>query len=256
MKKLFVGLMVALLWGQNSPSWGRAQVDSARSIIPAYIVSPVAQPTTRLPYFAVLRITGLEPNTWYRYVPRMDNATTPPTTNNVNLGAGNPIFYNPQSQTYRLVTNVGFSTAGGYDTLLTDSDGEALLVFGIQPTGNARFRTDGGNKLYVKVFLRTHQSSTPVDSAYVIGSHSPVQPLALRTTCPSPDTCGSFLYDSTLTFPGGLVFLYQGYGPHEWGERPLTGAVVENVGISWGNSQLPAYVNEVSGRALRYGCLL
>ena len=32
--------MNALLWAQ-SPSWGRAYVDSAASVVPQYIVSPV-----------------------------------------------------------------------------------------------------------------------------------------------------------------------------------------------------------------------
>ncbi|RMF52190.1 MAG: hypothetical protein D6750_02560, partial [Bacteroidetes bacterium] len=248
---IFAG--VALLWAQ-SPSWGRAQIDSASSIIPRYIVSPVAQSNTRLPYFAVLQITGLEPNRWYRYVPRMDNSTAPPPTNNVNLGAGNPIFYNAQTNTFWRPTTPSLTTTGGYDTIQTDANGVATVIFGIEPTGNARFRTDGGNQVYVKVFLRSHDPSAPVDSAYVIGDKTPIQPLALRTT--ARDTCGSFLYDSALVSPKTLVFLYDVYGPHEVGERPLSGAVVEPAGISWPGSMLAAYTNEVSTKQNRYGTLI
>ncbi len=244
----------ALLWAQTSPSWGRAQIDSARSIIPRYVVSAVAQTNTRLPYFALLRITGLEPNTTYRYVSRMDSTKTPPSSNNINFGAGNPIFYNPSSQTFSLTTNPSLSTAGGYGTITTDADGEAWLIFGLQPTGNIRFRTDGGNQVYVKVFFRS--DAAPVDSAYVIGDKTPIQPLALRTITNNADTTGSFLYDSALTVPNTLVFLYDSYGPHSLGERPLTGAVVEGTGISWGNNQLPAYISEVAGRNGRYGTLI
>lgn len=255
MRCLYISLCGLLLWGQTSPSWGRAQIDSATSIIPAYIVSPVAQTNTRLPYFAVVHVTGLEPNTWYRYVPRMDNATTPPSSNNINLGAGNPIFYNLQTNSYRLVTTPSFTLAGGYDTVLTDGNGEATLIFGIQPTANARFRTDVGNVVYVKVFFRSHDTSGPIDSAYVIGDKTPIRPLALRTTCPL-DTCGSFLYDSSLAAAGTLVFLYDEYGPHQVGERPLAGAVVEPVGITWGGSQLAAYTSQVSTQQKRYGTLI
>ncbi|GIV25221.1 MAG: hypothetical protein KatS3mg026_0913 [Bacteroidia bacterium] len=244
----------ALLWAQQSPSWGRAQIDSAASIIPRYVVSPVAQTNTRLPYFAVLRLTGLEPNTWYRYVPRMDNSTTPPSTNNVNLGAGNPIFYNAQTQTFWRSTSPSLTTSGGYDTILTDANGEATLIFGLEPTGNLRFRTDGGNQVYVKVFLRSHDPNAPIDSAYVIGDKTPIQPLALRTT--AEDTCGSFLYDSSLAAPGTLVFLYDSYGPHGVGERPLSGAVVEPVGIAWPGSMLAAYTAQVSTQQKRYGTLI
>ncbi|MCX8112965.1 MAG: T9SS type A sorting domain-containing protein [Bacteroidia bacterium] len=248
-------LLWGLIWAQ-SPSWGRAQIDSARSIIPRYVVSPVAQPQTRVPYFAILRVTGLEPNTTYRFVSRMDNVTTPPVTNNINLGAGNPIFYNPTTQTYTLTNSPTFATAGGYGTVLTDANGEATLIFGLQPTGNQRFRTDNNNKLYVKVFFQSDNTTGPIDSAYVIGDKTPIQPLALRTFANSADTTGSFFYDSSLASAKALVFLYDAYGPRSIGERPLAGAVVENAGLSWGASQLPAYISEVSGRDRRYGTVI
>jgi len=184
----------------------------------------------------------------------MDNSTAPPSTNNVNLGAGNPIFYNAQSNTFWRSTAPSLTTTGGYDTIQTDANGVATVIFGIEPTGNARFRTDGGNRVYVKVFLRSHDPALPVDSAYAIGDKTPIQPLALRTT--SEDTCGSFLYDSSLAAPGTLVFLYDGYGPHEVGERPLSGAVVEPVGISWPASMLAAYTAQVSTQQKRYGTLI
>ncbi|MCS7189663.1 MAG: T9SS type A sorting domain-containing protein [Bacteroidia bacterium] len=256
MKRLVLVLIGAWLAAQNSPSWGRARIDSARSIIPKFIVSPVAQPGTRLPYFAVLHITGLEPNTWYRYIPRMDNSTTPPTSTNPNMaGAGNPIFYNSQSASYRFTTSASFSTPGGYDTVLSDANGEVTLIFGIQPTSNQRFATNGGNKAYIKVLFRSHFAAI-VDSAYVIGDKTPIQPLALRSTCPNPDTCGSFIYDSSVAVPGTLVFLYEDYGARNLGERPLAGAVVEDVGVNWGASQLSAYDNLVDGQDKRYGTLL
>lgn len=246
---------VALLWAQpSSPSWGRAQIDSARSIIPDYIVSPVAQTNTRLPYFAVLHLTGLEPNTTYRYVPRMDNATTAPPSLNINLGAGNPILYDASTNSWSISTSPSLQNAGGYSTITTDNNGEATLLFGIQPTGNQRFRTDGGNKVYVKVFLLS--DSGPVDSAYVIGDKTPIQPLSIRATSCTVDTCGSFVYDSALVAPNSLVFLYRTYGAHQPGERPLAGAIVENTGIAWGGSQLSSYVNQVAGKDRRYGTVL
>ncbi|MCX7980293.1 MAG: hypothetical protein N3A68_04510 [Bacteroidia bacterium] len=250
------GLLMALVWGQ-SPSWGRAQVDSARSVIPRYMVSPVAQTNTRLPYFAILRVTGLEPNRWYRYVSRMDNATAAPPSLNINLGAGNPIYYNVTAGTYSRTTAPSLYTAGGYDSVLTDGNGEAELRFGLEPTGNQRFRTDGGNQVYIKVFLLSVAPS--IDSAYVIGDKTPIQPLALRTPnqCTAgTDTCGSFIYDTSSAVPGTLVFLYDQYGPRQLGERPLAGAVVESIGITWPNSVLAAYTTHVSTSTRRYGTLI
>ncbi|MCS7153798.1 MAG: T9SS type A sorting domain-containing protein [Bacteroidia bacterium] len=247
------GLLLTILWAQTS-SWGNAQIDSARSIIPRYIVSPVTQNNTRLPYFAVLKLTNLRPNTTYRFVSRMDNSTTPPPSLNVNLGAGNPIFYNPATQTYSRVSSPSLSTAGSYGTITTDGNGEADLIFGLEPTSNPRFRTDGGNQVYIKVFLLS--DSGPVDSAYVIGANTPIQPLSLRTFSNAADTTGSFLYDSSLAPPKSLVFLYDSYGPQQLGARPLSSAVVENAGISWPNTQLPAYTSEVSGKNGRYGTVI
>lgn len=245
---------VALLWAQSSPSWGRASIDSARSIIPSHIVSPVVQTNTRLPYFAVLHITGLESNTTYRYVSRMDNATTPPTSLNINSGAGIPIFYDASAGTWSLTNPPSLTTPGGYGTITTGQTGEATLFFGLQPTNNQRFRTDGGNKVYVKIFLLS--DSGPVDSAYVIGDKTPIQPLSIRAMSCSEDTCGSFLYDSSLVGAKNLVFLYSDYGAHGLGERPITGAIVENAGITWGGSQLASYTTHVAGQSQRYGTVI
>jgi hypothetical protein len=96
--------MSALLWAQG-PSWGRAYVDSAASVVPQYIVSPVVNTNTRVPYVAYLVIQGLEPNTPYRYVVRMDDNTTPATSLNINAGAGNPIYYDAGSGTFTRTTS-------------------------------------------------------------------------------------------------------------------------------------------------------
>lgn len=119
----------------------------------------------------------------------MDSSTNPPSNLNVNSGAGNPLYYNANSHTYTRSTNASLATPGGYDSLTTDGNGEAWFVFGLDPTRNLRFKTDDGNKVYIKVFFRTND--TPIsDSAYVIGDKTPIQPLALKTFSNTADTTG------------------------------------------------------------------
>ena len=110
--------MSALLWAQQSPSWGRAYVDSAASVVPQYVVSTVSNSGNgRVPYVAYLTIRALEPNRTYRYVMRMDDNTNPATSLNLNAGAGNSIYYDPNTNTLTRVTSVSLTTPGGYGLL-------------------------------------------------------------------------------------------------------------------------------------------
>lgn len=249
--------MSALLWAQ-SPSWGRAYVDSAASVVPQYVVSTVSNSGNgRVPYVAYLIIRGLESSKTYRYVVRMDDNTTPATSLNLNLGAGNPIYYDPNANTFTRVTVVSLTTSGGYGLLTTDASGSAELTFILEPTGNARF--DVSKTVYPKVFLREDVSTSP-DSAVVISDRTPVKPISFGSNCPNPDTCGSFLYDSIT--PGlvnsKFVFLYDEYllGPNPPYKRPIAGAIIEPTGISYPTSYLLTYRNEVVSKAGRWGTII
>jgi len=248
--------MSALLWAQ-SPSWGRAYVDSAASVVPQYIVSPVVNTNTRVPYVAHLVIQRLEPNTPYRYVVRMDDNTTPATNLNINLGAGNPIYYDAGSNTFTRTTLPSLSSAGDYGLVTTDASGQAEIVFILEATGNARF--DVSKLVYPKVFL-LHDAATPTDSAVVYADKTPVKPIAFRSSCPNQDTCGSFLYDSITPslVSSKFVFLYDEYllGPNPSFKRPIAGAIVEPTGIPYPTSYLVTYRNEVAARPGRWGTII
>ncbi len=250
--------MSALLWAQQSPSWGRAYVDSAASVVPQYVVSTVSNGGNgRVPYVAYLTIRGLEPNTTYRYVVRMDDNTNPATSLNVNAGAGNPIFYDPSANTFTRVTSVSLTNSGGYGFLTTNAGGNAELIFILEPTVNARF--DVSKTVYPKVFLREDVSTSP-DSAVVISDRTPVKPIAFGSSCPNQDTCGSFFYDSIT--PGlvssKFVFLYDEYllGPNPPYKRPIAGAIIEPTGINYPTSYLPTYLNEVATKPGRWGTII
>jgi hypothetical protein len=248
--------MNALLWAQG-PSWGRAYVDSAASVVPQYIVSPVVSTNTRVPYVAYLVIRGLEPNTTYRYVVRMDDNTTPATNLNVNAGAGNPIYYDAGSGTFTRTQNASLNIAGNYGLVTTDASGQAEIVFILEATGNARF--DVSKLVYPKVFL-LHDAATPTDSAVVYADKTPVKPIAFRSSCPNQDTCGSFLYDSITPslVNSRFVFLYDEYllGPNPSFKRPIAGAIVEPTGIPYPTSYLITYRTEVAAKPGRWGTII
>ena len=247
--------MSALLWAQG-PSWGRAYVDSAASVVPQYIVSP-GNASTRVPYVAYLVIQGLKPNTPYRYVMRMDDNTNPATNLNINLGAGNPIYYDAGSGTFTHTTSPSLNTAGGYGLVTADASGQAEIVFILEATGNPRFSTD--KTVYPKVFLR-EDAATPTDSAVVYADKTPVKPIAFRSNCPNQDTCGSFLYDSITPslVNSRFVFLYDEYllGPNPSFKRPISGAIVEPTGIPYPPSYLITYRNEVAAKPGRWGTII
>jgi len=252
--------MSALLWAQQSPSWGRAYVDSAASVVPQYVVSTVSNSGNgRVPYVAYLTIRGLEPNTTYRYVVRMDDNTNPATNLNVNAGAGNPIYYDPATNTFNRVTSPSLNTAGQYGlvtTVVEYGQGTAHITFIIEPTVNARFRTD--RTVYPKVFFLEDASQN--DSAVVYADKTPVKPIAFGSSCPNQDTCGSFFYDSIT--PGlvssKFVFLYDEYllGPNPPYKRPIAGAIIEPTGINYPTSYLSTYLNEVAAKPGRWGTII
>jgi hypothetical protein len=248
--------MSALLWAQG-PSWGRAYVDSAASVVPQYIVSPVVNTNTRVPYVAYLVIQGLEPNTPYRYVVRMEDNTTPATSLNVNAGAGNPIYYDAGSNTFTRTTSPSLSSAGDYGLVTTDASGQAEIVFILEATGNARF--DVSKLVYPKVFL-LHDAATPTDSAVVYADKTPVKPIAFGSNCPNQDICGSFLYDSITPslVNSRFVFLYDEYllGPNPSFKRPIAGAIIEPTGITYPASYLITYRNQVATKPGRWGTII
>jgi hypothetical protein len=248
--------MSALLWAQG-PSWGRAYVDSAASVVPQYIVSPVVNTDTRVPYVAYLVIRGLEPNTPYRYVVRMDNNTTPATSLNINAGAGNPIYYDAGSNTFTRTQNASLNIAGNYGLVTTDAIGQAEIVFILEATDNARF--DVSKLVYPKVFL-LHDALTPTDSAVVYADKTPVKPIAFGSSCPNQGTCGSFLYDSITPslVNSRFVFLYDEYllGPNPSFKRPIAGAIVEPTSIAYPTSYLITYRNEVAAKPGRWGTII
>jgi hypothetical protein len=248
--------MNALLWAQ-SPSWGRAYVDSAASVVPQYIVSPVVNANTRVPYVAYLVIRGLEPNTPYRYVVRMDDNTTPATNLNINVGAGNPIYYDAGSGTFTRTTTPSLNIAGNYGLVTTDANGQAEIVFILEATGNPRF--DVSKLVYPKVFL-LHNAANPTDSAVVYADKTPVKPIAFGSNCLNQDTCGSFLYDSITPslVSSKFVFLYDEYllGPNPSFKRPVAGAIIEPTGITYPTSYLITYRNEVAAKPGRWGTII
>jgi len=210
-----------------------------------------------VPYVAYLVIRGLEPNTPYRYVVRMDDNTTPATNLNINAGAGNPIYYDAGSGNFTHTTSPSLNIAGRYGLVTTDASGQAEIVFILEATSNARFSTD--KTVYPKVFLR-EDAATPTDSAVVYADKTPVKPIAFGSSCPNQDTCGSFLYDSITPslVNSRFVFLYDEYllGPNPSFKRPIAGAIVEPTGISYPASYLTTYRNQVAGKPGRWGTII
>lgn len=207
---------------------------------PQYICSGTA---TRLPYVYRATVSGLIPNTKYRYYTQACRYTD---FGGSNSGAGNPILINGNS--FRYSTSTSLSTSGGYDSLVSDSQGSYTGWFGFVHTGNARFTA--GNYVYPTITL---------DSA---GNGSTYFRFAMRDSIlvmkfldSANVLSGTGIYGISPATPKNIVSLYDNVNNTG---RPLAMAIVENDGIdaSVMSSLVQYYADSVDSRNGRWGTVI
>lgn len=209
-------------------------------LVPQYICSGTS---TRLPYIYRAQVTGLLPNTTYRY---FSQACRYSDFGGNNSGAGNPIFINGTNLRYSTAT--GLATAGAYDSLTTDSLGNYTGWFGFVHTGNARFTA--GNYVYPSITLdsagngSTYHRFALNDSIFV---------LEFQTTAVA--LSGTGLYGISQASPKNVITVYDNVNNTG---RPLSMAIVEDDGISSSvmTSLVQYYIDSVDSRNGRWGTVV
>jgi hypothetical protein len=155
---------------------------------------------TRLPLIYRATLTGLAPNTVYRYFTNMALRTDIGTTNS---GAGNPLYI--RTSDIRYTTGASLSSLGNYDSLTTNSSGSYTGWFATVNTGNTRFT--GGNYIFPSIVLDSAGSKRGVvNSRFCFATDSV---LVLTYATASGATNGSFIRGSSSGTAKNLVLLFQ-----------------------------------------------
>jgi hypothetical protein len=233
MKKLFLSLFAVLpLAGQAQTL---TQADFTGVIVPQYLSSGNNNGATTFPgpRLAVLfraTLSNLTANTLYRYYVQ---AATQTEFGASASGAGVVLLVNPgattAATTYVTTGTGSLTTVGSYATFTTNATGSYTGWFALVNSNNAtRFQTPG-TVLFPTITLATdavpgtitrralNQSMTLLSFAAGAGANN-----------------GSLLTGSSSATPKNLVFTYDntaGTG------RPLSGALVENTGVTTGTTQ-------------------
>lgn len=239
MKKIFVTLGLIFLFVLNADAQ-LIQSNYTGVLIPKYIASGGS---TRLPYIFRATVTGLQANSFYRYY---SNACRYTDFGGNNSGAGNPIYINGSN--FRYSTSTSLSTAGGYDSLLTDASGNYTGWFGFVHTGNARFTP--GNYVYPSITLDSVGNGT---TKYRFALNDSI--FVLQFADSANLNSGTGLYGISFATPKNVVSLYDNVSGSG---RPLSVAYVESAGIDTTTmtSLVRYYTDSVAMRNGRYGTVI
>ncbi|MEI7977763.1 MAG: T9SS type A sorting domain-containing protein [Bacteroidota bacterium] len=198
---------------------------------------------TRLPLIYRATLTGLAPNTVYRYFTNMALRTDIGTTNS---GAGNPLYISTSD--IRYTTGASLSSLGNYDSLTTNSSGSYTGWFAAVNTGNTRFT--GGNYVFPSIVLDSAGSKRGVvNSRFCFATDSV---LVLTYATASGATNGSFIRGSSSGTAKNLVLLFQDTVSTN---RPLSIGIIESIGVTIA-SIVPDYATNVQSVSGAWGTII
>ncbi|UMY65509.1 YDG domain-containing protein [Flavobacterium sp. HJ-32-4] len=175
--------------------------------------------STRLPVMFRATVSGLAPNTQYRY---FINGATSADLGTTNPGAGNPLLLNAAGTTFTYSTSASISSPGNYETLTTDATGSYTGWFGFVNTGNTRFTA--GNTIFPTIVIG---NATGTLTYYRRALDLGMTVLSFGTT--GTATNGTFIKSTASATAKNFVQLYDttsGTG------RPLASTVVESTGVT------------------------
>lgn len=209
--------------------------------IPLYIGSTQGG-SFQLPVVYRARVTGLAPNSSYKYFSRGIVASDF-SSNSLYVGAGNPLFLD--SGSWKTTTTPNLSTASAHDTFWTNGAGEYEGWFGFVYTSDSRFTK--GNKIYPYIGMI---GMTAGDTVRYYCQDS-MNVLAFGTN-PGGDT-GTGIWGHSIAPAKSFVALYDdaaGFG------RPLAVSMVENDGVATGAGTVGYYATNVQGVAGNWGVII
>ncbi|MFP4191151.1 MAG: chitobiase/beta-hexosaminidase C-terminal domain-containing protein [Candidatus Hydrogenedentota bacterium] len=210
-------------------------------LIPRYMQADPPHPNNdRVPYAFRLRLSGLVPDTEYRYANRIATVDEEPTQD----GAGNNIFVDPANFRRNTDTPDFGGDPGAFSTFETDSAGTYEGWFITEPTGNDRFDED---ELRLRILL--NDGAGGEENHFFLTTPSTAE---LRSFGQEADEATG-LYADSPSEPRNFVFLYDNVD----GEgRPIAGTFVEPGGQDIDGRYTTFYEDEVWDEAGRWGTLL
>jgi hypothetical protein len=192
---------------------------------------------SRLPVMYYATISGLKPNTIYRYV---NQAAIGTDLGGTALGAGNPLLIDytvsPPTFIYSSAPSVGGTNS--YGLFETNAGGSFTGAFGFVNTGNARFTA--GNMIYPSIEVAEDVTYPAAQYRYALSDS--IRVLAFGNTIHADS--GTFIKGLSLATPGNVVGLWNTVDGNLVAQRPLSMTIVENItttGATWGASFVAGY---------------
>lgn len=197
---------------------------------------------TRVPVMYYATISGLKPNTIYRYV---NQAAVGTDLGTAALGAGNPLLidYTVSPPTFIYSSSPSVSGTASYGLFETNGGGSFTGAFGFVNTANARFTA--GNMIYPSIEVAEDVTYPAVQYRYALSDS--IRVLAFGNTVHADS--GTFIKGRSAALPGNVVGLWSTVDGNLVAQRPLAMTIVENIdpsGATWPASFVSGY-DETNG---------
>ncbi len=225
---------------------GFAQITVTTAFVPTRMEGKNGTNNDRLPIWFWAELTGLTPNATYRYYTSMDSINAAVSSN----GAGNPYLINMVSGTVRRTANASMSNSAGHDSLVADSTGFYAGWFGVEPTGNGRYKPN--NILVPQIMLNNGAGGISIATRVRMIAY-PVKIIKFGSS--SADSLGSAIYDSLDAQPKNFIAIYDNVTATG---RPINIAMVESDGLNvTAVTQIASfYRNNVDTMAMHWGAII
>lgn len=195
-----------------------------------------ARSAVRVPTVYVAKVTGLAPNTTYRFYGQAVLATDFGTTITgvgsllLNDYTGTPAFYNASTGS--------LTTDGQYGKFTTNAAGSFTGAFGFFSSTNTKF--DAGNQLYPLLVIGDDIPTSTIKYRFALDQY--VTMLNYASTGGAND--GSFINGTSGATPNNIVALWKSIDGNLAAARPLAMTIVEN---SAATTTIPAPYDETDG---------
>ena len=198
--------------------------------VPQFMGSFTGGTQNRIPTMYFAKISGLAPNTVYKYYTQAANTTDFATT---ATGAGGSLLidYNTTTTTPVTYTYVasGSFTGSNYSLLTSDASGNFQGTFGFIHTTNSRFTK--GNNVYPTIVL-VDDAGGSTSPRYRFALNQSITALEFATTADA--VSGSFIQGNSSAVAGNLVALWRSADGNLVATRPLSMTVAEIAGSATG----------------------
>lgn len=198
--------------------------------VPQYMASYSSGAQNRIPTMFFAKISGLAPNTVYKYYTQAAASTDFGTT---ATGAGGSLLidYNTTTTTPVTYTYVasGSFTGTNYSFLTSDANGNFQGSFGFIHTTNSRFTK--GNTVYPSIVL-VDDAGGSTSPRYRFALDQSITTLEFATAADA--VSGSFIQGGSNSIPGNLVALWRSVDGNLVATRPLSMTLAEIAGSATG----------------------